>query len=219
MTRPKRIYTRSGDAMTTGILGGFRLTKHSARIEALGSLDELNSFLGFLFALTPARLQGSKIHGTARTFAGIIERIQRDLFAMGAELSHPLIRNGTIPHPLRRHYPKDSVPRTKKLPSITHEDIHRLEETIDALQAKLPALDHFILPRGNPVGAISQVVRAISRRAERRAVQLAMHSKINPLTLAYLNRLSDLLFLLARALNLKDKEAEILWIAEDRPNH
>lgn len=206
-----RIYTRTGDARMTGIQGGVRLTKHSARIEALGSLDELNSFLGFLLALSNSSAEKGRKKKVRDSFSKIIETIQRDLFITGAELSKPLIKNNSIPHPLRRHYPKYLQYPVGKVPVITHREVQYLEELIDRFHKILPPLKHFILPQGDPVGAFSQVIRAICRRTERRVVQLAMHSKVNPLTLAYLNRLSDLFFLLARAQNYRHRISEIIW--------
>jgi cob(I)alamin adenosyltransferase len=202
-----RIYTRAGDSKTTGIQGGIRLTKHSFRIEAIGSIDELNASMGFLISLNELR-RGKK---ASRGLKRILERIQRDLFVIGSDLSYTLIKNHTIPHPLRRHYPKDGRLKIAKVPKITSEDVHRIENLIDQLQARLPPLHNFILPQGNPMGAYAQVTRTVCRRAERRAVQLAMHSKINPMILAYLNRLSDLLFFLARGLNRKGHKSEIVW--------
>jgi len=207
----RKIYTGTGDVKTTGILGSFRLTKHSIRIESLGSLDELNSNLGFLLSLSDNIFSKSKSKKIASLFREMIQQIQRDLFVIGAELSRPLIKSNTIPHPLRRHYPLSVSFRKNYIPSITHKEIHRIEIAIDHFQERLPPLKNFILPQGHPVGAFLQVVRAICRRTERRIVQLAVHSRINPLALAYLNRLSDLLFVLSRAVNHKSKKAELLW--------
>lgn len=202
-----RLYTRSGDSKTTGLIGGARLTKHSFRIEAIGSIDELNASLGFLIALNE---KGRRRNGSAK-LGEILEKIQKDLFVIGSDLSYTLIKNNSIPHPLRRHYPKDPMIRVARIPKTTHDDVHGIENLIDHFQRHLPPLRNFILPQGDPMGAYAQVARTVCRRAERRAVQLAMHSKINPLILAYLNRLSDLLFLLARALNHRRHRSEIIW--------
>ena len=141
----------------------------------------------------------------------ILEKIQKDLFVIGSDLSYTLIKNYTIPHPLRKHYSKDPRLSVTKIPKTSHEDVHKLENLIDHFQSHLPPLSNFILPQGDPMGAYAQVTRTVCRRAERRAVHLAMHSKINPMILAYLNRLSDLLFLLARALNHQRHKSEIIW--------
>lgn len=207
----RRLYTHSGDARKTGILGGVRLSKHSSRIEAIGSLDELNSFLGFLLSLSDNLFRSRKERKMRASFRAIIEQTQKDFFVIGADLSSPLIRDNAIPHPLHHHYPRHTNYRVRRVPQITHEHVHRLEEWIDLTQAQVPPLNNFILPQGNPVGSFLQVVRAICRRTERRAVQLAVHSKVNPLILAYLNRLSDLFFVLARAVNSKSKKTEIIW--------
>jgi cob(I)alamin adenosyltransferase len=205
-----KIYTRSGDSKTTGLLGGTRLGKHSYRIEAIGSLDELNSFVGFLLSLTEYFLKDPNLMEMRETFKNILEKVQTDLFVIGSDLSGNLIRNKTLPHPLKHHYPKNEE-TIKKIPKIRQTDIHWLEEWMDHFQSELPPLKNFIFPRGNPIGALAQTVRAICRRSERRTVQLAMRSKVNPLILAYLNRLSDLLFLLARAANQKTHASERIW--------
>lgn len=205
-----RIYTRSGDSKTTGIQGGIRFTKHSYRIEAIGSIDELNSFVGFLLSLTEYLLKDSDMKEMVETFKSILEKVQADLFVIGADLSGNLIKNRTIPHPLKHHYPRNEE-TVNKIPKIRHEDVHWLEEWTNHFQNELPPLRNFIFPRGNPIGTLAQAVRAICRRSERRAVQLAMRSKVNPLILAYLNRLSDLLFLLARAANQKTHASERIW--------
>jgi len=206
------LYTRSGDHKITGILGGVRLTKHSFRIEAIGSIDELNASVGFLHSLSSRKGLGA----LSRNLIQILEKIQNDLFVIGADLSNRLIKNNSIPHPLRKHYPNDHAMYNGKIPKITLGDVHQLENLIDKFQSHLPQLKNFILPQGDPLGAYAQVTRTVCRRAERRAVHLAMHSKINPLILAYLNRLSDLFFLIARVLNQKSHKQEIIWSSTRR---
>lgn len=210
----KKIYTRTGDSKTTGLLGGIRISKHSARIEAIGSLDELNSSLGFVLSLSENILKNNPNKKAYRPFKKIIEQIQQDLFVVGTDLSHPIIFSNSIPHPLSRHLHHTFVEEKRRLPKIVPEHIHQLEDWIDHFQAKLPALKNFILPQGNAIGSFLQFARALCRRTERRTVQLATHAKINPLILAYLNRLSDLLFVLARAVNYKGKKSEVLWSAK-----
>jgi cob(I)alamin adenosyltransferase len=202
----QKIYTRTGDKKVTHILGGFRISKRSARIESIGSLDELNSFLGFLLTLMDPKLKRSKIPAEE-----IIKKIQNDLFVIGAELSYPIIKKRSIPHPLHFHYPESSHPEPKEIPKISHTQVHDLEEWMDQLQVGLPPLDHFVLSQGNSVAAFLQIIRAICRRTERRIVQLATYSKVNPLIIAYLNRLSDLLFVLSRAVNRACKGTETIW--------
>ncbi len=202
-----KIYTRTGDSKTTGLQGGIRITKHSFRIEAIGSIDELNASIGFLMSLNGKRSR-KKSYGLLNN---VLEKIQKDLFVIGSDLSYTLIKNNTIPHPLRKHYPKNQQVVLSKIPKTSPNDVHQIENLIDHFQKHLPPLHNFILPQGDPMGAYAQVTRTICRRAERRAVQLAMHSKTNPMILAYLNRLSDLLFLFARALNHKSHKSEIIW--------
>lgn len=205
-----RLYTKSGDTRTTGILGGFRISKRSDRIEAIGSLDELNSFLGFLLSLNDVQFKRKhEVHINA-SFRRIVEQVQKDLFVIGADLSRPMIRANAIPHPLHRHYPREASPKIP-VPSVDHTHVHYVEGLIDHFQASLPPLKNFILPQGNMLGSFLQIIRAICRRTERRVVQLAMHSKVNPMSLAYLNRLSDLLFVLARAVNHESRQSEIIW--------
>ena len=205
-----RIYTRTGDKKTTGLIGGTRITKHSFRVEAIGSVDELNSFLGFLLSLTEYILKDSNLKEMRETFKNILEKVQSDLFVISSDLSGNLIKNKTIPHPLKNHYPKHDKP-VGKIPKIRQEDVFYLEEWIEHFQSELPPLKHFIFPRGSPIASLAQAVRAICRRSERRVVQLAMRSKVNAMILAYLNRLSDLLFLLARAANQQTHSSERIW--------
>lgn len=200
------IYTRTGDKKTTTILGGFRISKRSVRIEAIGSLDELNSFLGFLLTLNDKKSGKSKI-----PVQEIIEKIQNDLFVVGSELSLPIIKRKSIPHPLHSHYPDSASHEVKNIPKISTVEVHNLEEWIDHLKIGLPPLKHFLLPRGNSTVAFLQIVRAICRRTERRVVQLATYSRVNPLIIAYLNRLSDLFFILSRAINYTSKKSETIW--------
>lgn len=209
-----KIYTKGGDTKTTGIIGGFRLSKRSDRIETLGSLDELNSFLGFLLALSDELFKSKK--KVKITFKRMVEQIQEDLFVIGADLSKPIIKKNSIPHPLHHHFPKDAVANVP-VPHLTHNHVHHIEELIDHFQGKLPPLRNFILPQGNTVGSFLQIIRAICRRTERRTVRLAMHSKVDPLILAYLNRLSDLFFVLARIVNLKNRKSETIWKYQKRP--
>jgi len=157
----KRIYTGTGDNRTTGIQGGIRLSKHSTRIEAIGSLDELNSFFGFLLALGDVSFKTKREKKIEKSFRKIIEQIQKDLFVIGADLSQTMIKNNSIPHPLRYHYPVPSDKYNNSIPKIDHNDIHRLEELTDHFQKRLPTLRNFIIPRGSPVGAFLHMIRAV----------------------------------------------------------
>jgi cob(I)alamin adenosyltransferase len=183
MVRLNRIYTRKGDDGTTRLADSSRLAKSSARIEAIGAVDEANSALGML----AAALAG---HVAKKAIA----RIQNDMFDLGADLATP----GT------NFEPSDVVLR------IVPQQVAALETAIDALNADLPALSSFVLPGGSEQSARAHVARASVRRAERSMVALGLAEPINPAGLAYINRLSDYLFVLARALNVSHG-GDVLW--------
>lgn len=174
--RLSKICTRTGDAGTTGLGDGTRLPKSALRIEAIGTVDELNSQIGLLAA---EPLPGET--------AGLLSAIQHDLFDLGGELA---------------------VPGTSVLGARCSE---RLEQNLEALNAGLPALREFVLPGGNRPAALCHVARSVCRRAERRLWQLNESEALNPAALVYLNRLSDLLFVLARVLARADGATEVLW--------
>jgi cob(I)alamin adenosyltransferase len=178
--RLSRIVTRTGDGGTTGLADGSRLDKDSARIEALGTVDELNSELGVLLAA--AGLPSQVTH--------CLLRIQHDLFDLGGELSLP----------------------GQALIGEAHVAV--LEADIGSFNATLPPLKEFILPGGSAAAAACHVARTTARRAERRCWALSRDATLNPLTLAYLNRLSDLLFVLARVLARLDGGSEVQWNRE-----
>jgi cob(I)alamin adenosyltransferase len=181
-----KIYTKTGDSGETGLFDGTRVTKADARVGAYGDVDELNAGLGFARAL----LQDPEL-------AGILERIQRDLFAVGARLADPSHR---------------IAGRVAKA-AIGAGDIARLEVWIDTLEATLPPLRRFILAGGSPAGAALHVARTICRRAERAMVALRAGDAeaFEPDLLIYVNRLSDLLFVMARAANQRAGTTEIEW--------
>ena len=174
--RLTKIYTRTGDAGTTGLADGSRVAKDSARIEAIGAVDELNSALGVLLAET-----------LPETMRACLENAQNDLFDLGGELSVP----------------------GHAIMSKAH--VERLERELDRFNAELPPLKDFILPGGSRAAALAHVARTVCRRAERRLVALARKQKIAPAMPAYLNRLSDLLFVLARAVNRASGQPDVLW--------
>lgn len=186
MVKLNKIYTRTGDDGTTGLVDGSRRAKHDLRLEAIGEVDELNSAVGFA-ALALEADRGAALH-----------RIQNDLFDLGADLATPLGDIGGA----------DFTPSEMVL-RIVPAQPDRLEAEIDALNAALPPLTSFILPGGSEGAARVHLARAIARRAERAATALAAAEPVNPSALAYLNRLSDYLFVLARAINAgKDP----LWV-------
>ncbi len=178
-----RIYTRTGDAGETALFDGARVSKADPRIEAYGDVDELASWLG----LVRTRLAEEDLAAT-------IDRVRRALFAIGARLADP-----------RRRI----APRVEKS-AIGDEDVRAIEETIDVLERGLPPLRRFILAGGSEAGAFLHVARAVCRRAERRAVALGSGA-VDPIVLTYLNRLSDLLFVMARAVNARAGVTEIEW--------
>ncbi|HUH12897.1 MAG TPA: cob(I)yrinic acid a,c-diamide adenosyltransferase [Longimicrobiales bacterium] len=181
-----RIYTRTGDGGETGLFGGGRSRKDDPRVEAYGAVDELNAMVGW--TLTSVRDQ--EIRARLSTF-------QPDLFALGSHLATP-------PTPPGRRRPA--------LPPLPGEDrIRELEAWIDAAEAELPELRAFIMPGGAPGGAALHLARTVCRRAERRVVTLAADDEVPGDVIVYLNRLSDLLFVLARLANHRAGEPEEPW--------
>jgi cob(I)alamin adenosyltransferase len=178
--RLTRIYTRAGDGGETSLGDGSRVEKLDCRIGAFGSVDELNSQLGFVLV--------GDVPEHIRLW---LERIQNDLFDVGADLSVPF----GVTDRLR----------------VTQGAVDELERLADELNANLPELRSFVLPGGTDAAARLHVARAVCRRAEREALAAHREHGINPLVLAYLNRLSDLLFIAARAANADAGRAEPLW--------
>jgi cob(I)alamin adenosyltransferase len=175
-----RIYTRTGDTGETGLVGGTRVPKDSTRVEAYGSVDEINSALG----LARSALSDDEI-------SLVLEELQKDLFVAGADLA--------------------GDKRGQEVPRITKERVFELERIIDRFENELPPLRAFILPGGGRAGASLHFVRAVARRAERRIVTLSKKEDINEQLIPYINRLSDLLFVLARVVNHRDKQTEVEW--------
>jgi cob(I)alamin adenosyltransferase len=178
--RLTRIYTRAGDAGETSLGDGRRVPKTDPRIEAYGTVDELNSLLGLVLA-----------GDVPEEFRPWLAQIQNDLFDLGADLSVPL---------------EDE--RRERL-RVTAGQVERLEELCDLVNDRLDPLTSFVLPGGTEIAARLHVARAACRRAERRVATLAQAESVNPVVLGYLNRLSDLLFILARAANVGSDEP--LW--------
>lgn len=179
-----KIYTKNGDTGETSLLGGQRVPKDALRIEAYGTVDELNSALGIARAFKPSG-----------DIDEILARMQSDLFILGAELA------------------ASSGKQASKVEAIGNGHVTFLEEAIDRLEARLTALKSFILPGGVPVAAQLHLARTICRRAERHAVRLSKNETVDPLCIVYLNRLSDALFVLARYANHIVGEHEVPWIA------
>ena len=179
MVRLTKIYTRGGDAGETSLGGGARVKKHDARVEAYGTVDEANAAIGL------ARLE------TEGEADAMLERIQNDLFDLGADLCRP----GSLDKGLR----------------IVQSQIDRLEGEIDALNERLKPLESFVLPGGSRAAAALHLARTVVRRAERLITALAEQEPVNPLAVIYTNRLSDHLFVLARHLN-DDGATDTLWV-------
>jgi len=182
MVRLTRIYTRGGDKGETSLGDGERVPKHDLRVAAYGTVDEANATIGL-----------ARLHTTGEADA-MLARIQNDLFDLGADLCTPESPNPKYP-PLR----------------VAQAQIDRLEREIDAMNAALKPLDSFILPGGTPAAAYLHLARTVARRAERLITELATKEGVNPRAIAYINRLSDHLFVLARHLN-DDGAKDVLWV-------
>jgi cob(I)alamin adenosyltransferase len=174
-----RIYTATGDDGTTGLVGGKRVCKESKRVAAYGAVDELNAVLGVVCS-----------HRLPEPVQRILISIQDDLFTIGANLA----------------VPEGMDPAEWKIPPVAASDVERLERAIDAFDAQLAPLQRFVLPGGAPAAATLHLARTVTRRAERACVALSRDEKVDRHILCYLNRLSDLCFVLARLIN---KEASV----------
>jgi cob(I)alamin adenosyltransferase len=175
-----KIYTKTGDLGETSLLGGARVPKDHLRVAAYGDVDETNAALGAVRALAEPKLEK------------LLFALQKDLFAIGAQLADPTRR----------------VVGKRAKAAVTNLHVRRLEKRIDACEQRLPPLRSFVLPGGTPAAALLQQARTICRRAERSVVTLAREAVVDRRIVAYLNRLSDLLFVLARAAN---RSEEPLW--------
>ena len=184
-----KIYTRTGDEGETGLFGGPRVRKDAPRVEAYGAVDELNAAIGAAAALLPG--------GADDPLAAPLRETQSALFDLGGELATPAAR--------------ERAAAGKVAPLVPAEAIAGLEERIDALEAELEPLTQFVLPGGAPAAAALHLARTICRRAERRAVTLAEAEEIPDEALRYLNRLSDFLFVAARAVNRRAGVEEPRW--------
>ena len=192
-----KIYTKAGDLGITSLFGGKRLSKNDTRVEAYGTVDELNSLLGMIIAdlnysSSASREASSNKNSPQGRIIKKLLRVQEELFALGTDLASP-------------DDLKTKVPRAKK-PFIT-----RLEQEIDSWDKNLPKLRNFILPSGSPIGSKLHLARSIARRAERSIAALSQTEKINRNTQIYINRLSDWLFVLARYVNKLENQKENIW--------
>jgi cob(I)alamin adenosyltransferase len=176
-----KIYTKTGDEGETGLFGGPRVKKNNVRIEAYGTVDELNAVVGMV-----------RSHGLPADVDGLLARIQNELFDLGAALATP-------------------EPEKFGIAGATDEHVAALEQAIDRFEAELEPLRQFILPGGTPAAAALHLARTVCRRAERCVVTLAETETISPRVVVYLNRLSDLLFVLARVPNRREGLPDVPW--------
>lgn len=180
-----KIYTRTGDAGETALGNGARVAKHAMRVNAYGTVDEVNATLGL-----------ARLHAAGDTDAALA-RIQNDLFDLGADLCRPdMEQDAEAEYPPLR---------------VTEAQVRRLEAEIDAMNADLEPLRSFILPGGSALAAHLHLCRTVSRRAERLTVELAAAETVNPAAVKYLNRLSDWFFVAARVAN-DNGRADVLWV-------
>lgn len=178
-----KIYTRTGDDGTTGLIGGSRVRKSEARLECYGTIDELNACLGLAAAAVDSSLRG------------LVLEVQKDLFVIGSHLATP---------------DAPSTPNTG-LPLLDEQLITRLEMQIDGAESQLPALQNFILPGGTEGAARLHLARTICRRAERLLVDFSLDRPVPAIVLTYINRLSDWLFVHARLANQRAGVADVVW--------
>ena len=181
-----KIYTKTGDAGKTSLIGGTKVLKSDPRIEAYGTVDELNSYIGLVSDY--CNDEATKI---------ILKEIQDRLFTIGAELACDPKKDTKLP-----------------IPDLHESDVELLEKEMDRMDAELPIMKNFILPGGLPSVSFTHIARCVCRRAERCCVNLMeIEGGVNPLIIKYVNRLSDYLFMLARYTGMKNKAPEIIWKA------
>mgnify|MGYP001614976520 CR=1 FL=1 len=187
-----KIYTRTGDKGQTSLFGGKRVSKSDLRVEAYGTVDELNSAIGMATA---------RINDEGLMMKDKLVKIQHDLFTIGSILASPSTKR----------YPSASLRASTLDAKRLKKRVEKFEKFIDEMTLKLPELQNFILPGGGKAGSLLHFARTICRRAERRIVELSKKEKVDPSILAYLNRLSDLLFTMARFVNYKEGKKEVIW--------
>jgi len=177
-----KIYTKKGDTGTTGLIGGTRVLKSSLRIESYGTVDELNSYIGVV-----------RDHISDQTYIDQLIEVQDRLFTIGSSLA------------------SDPDKSNMKIPDLHETDIQLLETWMDTMDEQLPEMRYFVLPGGHPAVSFCHVARCVSRRAERIIVDLAQHEFVAPLVGAYMNRLSDYLFVLGRKIAQDMNASEQPW--------
>ncbi|HEV8343643.1 MAG TPA: cob(I)yrinic acid a,c-diamide adenosyltransferase [Candidatus Binatia bacterium] len=190
MVRLTRIYTRAGDKGETSLVGGKRVAKDGLRIEVYGTIDELNSVVGLARSFNEERLEESEAH---RFLDGVLRKIQDELFDLGSEVAAP------------DDFSYEGMYR------VTEAEVKRIEEIIDECQKDLDPLKSFVLPGGGKIGAYLHQCRTVCRRAERELFRLSRVEKVSDSLLRYVNRLSDLFFVLSRWIAKHSGEKEYLW--------
>lgn len=180
-----KIYTKTGDKGTTSLIGGEKVSKADLRIDAYGTVDELNSFIGLL--------RDQEVNQSEQRQA-ILQDVQDNLFVIGSILA-------TVPG-----YTKF------KLPEITEKHVSQLEEAMDRMNDELPELKHFILPGGNASVSVAHICRTVTRRAERAIIRLGDDKNVSPVIIKYVNRLSDYFFVLGRKMGVELNAEEIKWV-------
>jgi cob(I)alamin adenosyltransferase len=180
-----KIYTKTGDSGDTALFGGGRVAKDHPRVIAYGDVDELNSAIGVVRATQPVHF-----------FDSLLQSVQRDLFAVGGHLATP---------------DPDKVRAALEKAELSEERVAAFEAAIDTADSELPPLQAFVLPAGTPKAAALHLARTICRRAERSVVRLSHDAPVPSLFVTYLNRLSDLLFILARLANHRDGAGDVTW--------
>ncbi len=181
-----KIYTRTGDDGTTGLVGGTRVKKHNIRLESYGTIDELNSYIGMIRSMQ-----------NDNSVNIILEIIQNKLFVIGANLAT-----------------EESIDIIREHLPCKKRDVDLLEQEMDRMNEQLPELRNFILPGGSQVSSVCHVARTVCRRAERRIVELSENHFVDEILVKFVNRLSDYLFVLSRYLNIAQNCPEILWEPE-----
>ena len=190
MVRITKVYTRTGDKGETALVGGKRVPKDSPRIDAYGTIDELNSIVGLARVFNEESLDAGEAH---QFLDGVLCQIQDELFDLGSELATP------------PEFFKEGMYR------VSESEIDRIEKSIDRCQKDLEPLKSFILPGGGRIGAYLHQCRTVCRRAEREILRLSRSEEINSCVLKYVNRLSDLFFVLSRWIAKQSGEPEYLW--------
>lgn len=191
-----KIYTKTGDKGKTSLFDGTRVYKNNIRVEAYGTVDELNAVIGIV--ISEVHSSGLIVRGWGKEFGNILIQIQNNLFEIGADLANP------------------NVPENVKLMQQLGKHTGQLENYIDKMTVQMPELTHFILPCGGKISAYLQLARTVSRRTERLVVSLAQQEPVGKEILIYLNRLSDVFYTMSRYSNFKEGKQETIWVSKTK---